>query len=447
MMADTLLFLMSPAKGHLNATFGLARSAVQQGDRVVYGLPSELHPYVSVVGFECVRLESFPFALNGEQILDKYTTQSRIKYLDNLLDRFYDKFYENRQKTLISVLEQIKPTIIFLDSFQSTDFIILYPELKRRKIRFAFIQTMLSLHQQADNLPLFCDIVPTPKTNFIFYWQKYYFVRYLKNIWNNLRFLGRNNQSMVKRKFYQQHIPDKYLYDYQQIHRVGFRNIPEFIVSPLGLEFCKTKLSYQYYVGSHINWERKQNYNKKIDEILDSLSSDNKLIYCSLGTIYSFVGNRKNIIHFYKQLAKVAQKLTQCVFIINLSHEYAKEIGNWPNNVHIFEEVPQLVVLKKSAIFVTHGGLNSVKEALELGIPLLAYPVDMRFEQPSNAAKIVFHGLGLKGDLKSETYSSMAKKIEKLLIEAHYKENIKVFNESLCSYFTISEIKEKTLLF
>ncbi|WP_028665645.1 hypothetical protein [Runella zeae] len=152
MMADTLLFLMSPAKGHLNATFGLARSAVQQGDRVVYGLPSELHPYVSVVGFECVRLESFPFALNGEQILDKYTTQSRIKYLDNLLDRFYDKFYENRQKTFISILEQIKPTIIFLDSFQSTDFIILYPELKRRKIRFAFIQTMLSLYPQSDNL-------------------------------------------------------------------------------------------------------------------------------------------------------------------------------------------------------------------------------------------------------------------------------------------------------
>lgn len=188
-MADTLLFLMSPAKGHLNATFGLARSATHQGDRVVYGLPSELHPYVSVVGFECVRLESFPFALNGEQLLDKYTTHQRIKYLDNLLDRFYDTFFDHRRKTLLAVLEQIKPQIVFLDSFQSTDFIILYPELKRRKISFAFVQTMLSLHQQPNNLPLFCDIVPNQKTNFRFYWQKYYFVRYLKNTWNNLLFL------------------------------------------------------------------------------------------------------------------------------------------------------------------------------------------------------------------------------------------------------------------
>jgi len=446
-MADTLLFLMSPAKGHLNATFGLARSAAHQGDRVVYGLPSELHPYVSVVGFECVRLESFPFALNGEQLLDKYTTHQRIKYLDNLLDRFYDTFFDHRRKTLIAVLEQIKPQIVFLDSFQSTDFIILYPELKRRKTKFAFVQTMLSLHQQPDNLPLFCDIVPNQKTNFRFYWQKYYFVRYLKKTWNNFLFLGRNNQSMVKRKFYQQGVPEKYLFDYQQTHRVGFKNIPEFILSPSELEFCKTKLPYQYYVGSWIDWQRKQNYDKRVDEILDNLSPGNKLIYCSLGTIYSVVGNRNTIIHFYKQLAAVAQKLTQCIFIINLTQEYAKEIGGWPSNVYIFEEVPQLIVLKKSAVFVTHGGLNSVKEALELIVPLLAYPVDKRFEQPSNAAKIVFNGLGLKGNLRRETHVSMLKKIERLLGEGQFKENIQKFNNSVSSFLPLAEIKEKTILF
>ena len=42
----------------------------------------------------------------------------------------------------------------------------------------------------------------------------------------------------------------------------------------------------------------------------------------------------------------------------------AKKLKNIPDNVHIYKSVPQLEVLKIADVFVTHGGMNSVSEAL-----------------------------------------------------------------------------------
>jgi MGT family glycosyltransferase len=36
--------------------------------------------------------------------------------------------------------------------------------------------------------------------------------------------------------------------------------------------------------------------------------------------------------------------------------------------------VPQLAVLRRASLFVTHGGMNSANEALYFGVPLIVYP-------------------------------------------------------------------------
>lgn len=61
-------------------------------------------------------------------------------------------------------------------------------------------------------------------------------------------------------------------------------------------------------------------------------------------------------------------------------------------NVHIYKSVPQLDVLKMAEVFITHGGMNSVSEALVSGTPMVVIPLVS--DQPVNARCIEKLGVG-----------------------------------------------------
>lgn len=55
-------------------------------------------------------------------------------------------------------------------------------------------------------------------------------------------------------------------------------------------------------------------------------------------------------------------------------HDPAR-FGPQPSHVHIEPYVPQRSLLVRCDLFITHGGFNSVKEALSLGVPLVVIPI------------------------------------------------------------------------
>lgn len=50
-------------------------------------------------------------------------------------------------------------------------------------------------------------------------------------------------------------------------------------------------------------------------------------------------------------------------------------LGSQPANVHIKSWLPVDQVLRNSALFITHGGFNSVTEALTIGVPMVVIPI------------------------------------------------------------------------
>ncbi len=70
-----------------------------------------------------------------------------------------------------------------------------------------------------------------------------------------------------------------------------------------------------------------------------------------------------------------------------------------PANFIIAETFPQLDILKRTSIFITPAGLNSLHEALWFGVPMVAVP--QHFEQLHNAEAMSAHGAGITLDAEA----------------------------------------------
>ncbi len=66
--------------------------------------------------------------------------------------------------------------------------------------------------------------------------------------------------------------------------------------------------------------------------------------------------------------------------------------GPQPAHIRIERYLPQSLLLLDCALFVTHGGFNSVKEALSLGVPLVVIPI--AGDQPYSAERCAALGVG-----------------------------------------------------
>jgi MGT family glycosyltransferase len=146
------------------------------------------------------------------------------------------------------------------------------------------------------------------------------------------------------------------------------------------------------------------------------------LIYASMGTI---MNGRADV--FRTIAAGVANhRGTQLVLSIGDRLD-PKQFGPVPSNAIIVNQAPQLELLKRASVCITHAGLNTVLESLAQGVPQLAIPVT--FEQPGIAARIAAKKTGVTmsfADLTSEHLSTL---LDEVLNCSIYRENARKFQE------------------
>jgi UDP:flavonoid glycosyltransferase YjiC (YdhE family) len=72
--------------------------------------------------------------------------------------------------------------------------------------------------------------------------------------------------------------------------------------------------------------------------------------------------------------------------IISTGKVRPEELGNMQSNIYAYSFVPQLDVLQHVDLFFTHGGMNSINEAMYYGVPMIVMPVVN--DQPINAQRV-----------------------------------------------------------
>ncbi|KAK6048292.1 hypothetical protein COOONC_14203, partial [Cooperia oncophora] len=96
-----------------------------------------------------------------------------------------------------------------------------------------------------------------------------------------------------------------------------------------------------------------------------------------------------------------------------------------PSNVYLFKWLPQADLLShpKTLAFISHGGYNSLQEAVTAGVPLIT--VALFGDQPRNAKLAERHHFAInirKSDLNADT---IAVALHKLLTDKSYSQSIK----------------------
>jgi len=89
------------------------------------------------------------------------------------------------------------------------------------------------------------------------------------------------------------------------------------------------------------------------------------LVLVSLGTVYSQVP---------KFLRRCMEELAGSPWQIVLATGGSSPMAPVPANFIVRPSVPQVEILRRASAFVTHGGMNSVQEALYYGVPLVLAP-------------------------------------------------------------------------
>jgi len=148
------------------------------------------------------------------------------------------------------------------------------------------------------------------------------------------------------------------------------------------------------------------------------------IVYASMGTL---ANGRPEI--FRTIVSAVAcQKDVQLVLAAG-EQINPEQIGPAPSNAIIVKQAPQLELLKRSSLCVTHAGLNTVLEALTQGVPQVAIPVT--HDQPGVAARIANRKTGVVTSLDKLTATHLSELVSEVLEDSSYRNNARRIQEAI----------------
>jgi zeaxanthin glucosyltransferase len=140
------------------------------------------------------------------------------------------------------------------------------------------------------------------------------------------------------------------------------------------------------------------------------------LIYASMGTL------QNGLESVFSAIAEAVgtRRGYQLVMSIGSSLDQTK-IKHLPPNAIVVNHAPQIEILKRASLCITHAGLNTALESLAQGVPMVAIPVSL--DQPGVAARIDYTKTGVFVSLTHMTVPQLTVLVDEVLDDPEYFEN------------------------
>jgi zeaxanthin glucosyltransferase len=150
------------------------------------------------------------------------------------------------------------------------------------------------------------------------------------------------------------------------------------------------------------------------------------LIYASMGTL------QNGLEGVFTTIAQAVGERAGIQLVLSIGPFLDPEqIKSLPANAIVVDRAPQIELLKRSALCITHAGLNTTLEAITQGVPLVAIPVTN--DQPGVAARIAYTKTGTFVPLKELTVPRLTLLIDAVLRNPEYRQNANRFRQAIAN--------------
>jgi MGT family glycosyltransferase len=150
-----------------------------------------------------------------------------------------------------------------------------------------------------------------------------------------------------------------------------------------------------------------------VDFAWSRLRPNRPLVFASMGTL------QNGLHHVFHTIAAACAGLgVQLVLSLGGSLE-PEALGALPGDPVVVRYAPQLELIRRAALTISHGGLNSVLESLAQGVPLVVLPVTN--DQPGVGARVAWSGTGKAIAVGRVSVGRLRAAVEEVLVNPRYR--------------------------
>lgn len=157
-------------------------------------------------------------------------------------------------------------------------------------------------------------------------------------------------------------------------------------------------------------------------ETTEKASVSKPILYASLGTLIH-PSKRKRILR-EASFAGEALGFETHIGLGSWFKTTSDREGFHPDS-HVYEMAPQLDLLKKADLVITHGGMNTVMEALSFGKPLISIPYNQ--DQFGVSSRLRCHGLGRVLKFQSLDRKTLSAELKNSFADSHTRQQAMKF--------------------
>lgn len=414
----TIAFAMLSETGHYHGSFRLARALRERGHEVWYIGIADFADLVNEQGFRFLPVagdllpKGYLDRWAGRQAKPGRLVPSRQSAEDRRIFRRFIELIDNGG--LDDSLLSLQPDVLVCDT------LTWYFALRAWKLRIPAIQLniTLSFHPGSHVPPVVFTMQPAntrlSRAATLLAWKylavKFFFTKRLASVlFGAYRYPHRMHHLNAEFRRIARHAgyPLKKGVTYHMSETGPMLALEEIVISPKAFNFSDApNTPGRTQLGSFIDLHRSE---QPLPE--GALDSGKPLIVCSLGTNAFYYPHAPR---FFECVYQASRLEPAWQFVLHLADSAVFDrLGESPENLLVQPSIPQLALLRRAAVMVGHGGINSIIECVHFGVPMIILP-GLR-DQPGAAARASYHDLALVESMARITPHQLVSRIRQAM--------------------------------